>query len=281
MLWVPKTTSTHGALRSRLVAVLLGQAAADGDLHVRVGLLARHQVADVAVELVVGVLPHRAGVEHHHVGVGALGCAAVAGGFQQSGEPLGVVDVHLAAVGADLIGATGRRAGRIARLVALGQHRRHAPHRTEGVLARRNRGEVPGKVRITWVGSVTMESSGGVPMISIQGVNKHFGDLHVLKDINLDVDRGQVVVVFGPSGSGQVDPVSNDQPARDHRLGNDRDRRRDAADGGTQAGTAALRRRHGVPVVQPLRPQDDPPERHAGADEGSQGRQGTRPTTGP
>ena len=48
-----------------------------------------------------------------------------------------------------------------------------------------------------------MESSGGVPMISIQGVNKHFGDLHVLKDINLDVDRGQVVVVLGPSGSGK------------------------------------------------------------------------------
>ena len=48
-----------------------------------------------------------------------------------------------------------------------------------------------------------MESSGGVPMISIQGVNKHFGALHVLKDINLDVDRGQVVVVLGPSGSGK------------------------------------------------------------------------------
>jgi len=42
-----------------------------------------------------------------------------------------------------------------------------------------------------------------VPMISITGVNKHFGDLHVLKDINLDIDRGQVVVVLGPSGSGK------------------------------------------------------------------------------
>ena len=40
-------------------------------------------------------------------------------------------------------------------------------------------------------------------MISIKGVNKHFGALHVLKDINLDVDRGQVVVVLGPSGSGK------------------------------------------------------------------------------
>jgi glutamate transport system ATP-binding protein len=41
------------------------------------------------------------------------------------------------------------------------------------------------------------------PMISMQAVNKHFGSLHVLKDINLTVDRGQVVVVLGPSGSGK------------------------------------------------------------------------------
>ena len=41
------------------------------------------------------------------------------------------------------------------------------------------------------------------PMISMHGVNKHFGDLHVLRDINLDVGRGQVVVVIGPSGSGK------------------------------------------------------------------------------
>jgi glutamate transport system ATP-binding protein len=40
-------------------------------------------------------------------------------------------------------------------------------------------------------------------MISIRGVNKHFGALHVLRDINLDIDRGQVVVVIGPSGSGK------------------------------------------------------------------------------
>ncbi|GHF06129.1 arginine ABC transporter ATP-binding protein [Amycolatopsis deserti] len=34
-------------------------------------------------------------------------------------------------------------------------------------------------------------------------MNKFFGDLHVLKDINLEVPRGQVVVVLGPSGSGK------------------------------------------------------------------------------
>ncbi|BBY29460.1 amino acid ABC transporter ATP-binding protein [Mycolicibacterium sediminis] len=41
------------------------------------------------------------------------------------------------------------------------------------------------------------------PMISMQHVDKHFGELHVLKDINLEVPRGQVVVVLGPSGSGK------------------------------------------------------------------------------
>lgn len=42
-----------------------------------------------------------------------------------------------------------------------------------------------------------------VPMISMRAVNKHFGALHVLRDINLDVGRGQVIVVLGPSGSGK------------------------------------------------------------------------------
>lgn len=41
------------------------------------------------------------------------------------------------------------------------------------------------------------------PLVSLRNVNKHFGDLHVLKDINLEVARGEVVVVIGPSGSGK------------------------------------------------------------------------------
>ena len=48
-----------------------------------------------------------------------------------------------------------------------------------------------------------METASAVPMISVKSVDKHFGDLHVLKDINLDVAKGQVVVVLGPSGSGK------------------------------------------------------------------------------
>ena len=37
----------------------------------------------------------------------------------------------------------------------------------------------------------------------MEGVNKHYGDLHVLNDINTVVNRGEVVVVIGPSGSGK------------------------------------------------------------------------------
>ena len=41
------------------------------------------------------------------------------------------------------------------------------------------------------------------PLVEIRGVNKYFGEHHVLKDIDLDVQRGEVVIVIGPSGSGK------------------------------------------------------------------------------
>lgn len=41
------------------------------------------------------------------------------------------------------------------------------------------------------------------PLVVIENVQKHFGDLHVLRDINTVVSRGEVVVVIGPSGSGK------------------------------------------------------------------------------
>ncbi|AGM04932.1 glutamate ABC transporter ATP-binding protein [Amycolatopsis sp. MJM2582] len=48
-----------------------------------------------------------------------------------------------------------------------------------------------------------MTAEVAAPMIKAAAVNKYFGDLHVLKEINLEVPRGQVVVVLGPSGSGK------------------------------------------------------------------------------
>ncbi|MCI1222896.1 MAG: amino acid ABC transporter ATP-binding protein [Bifidobacterium subtile] len=40
-------------------------------------------------------------------------------------------------------------------------------------------------------------------MVELRHVDKYFGDLHVLKDINLSVSKGEVLVIIGPSGSGK------------------------------------------------------------------------------
>jgi general L-amino acid transport system ATP-binding protein len=40
-------------------------------------------------------------------------------------------------------------------------------------------------------------------IVSIAGLNKWFGDFHVLRDINLDVGKGERIVICGPSGSGK------------------------------------------------------------------------------
>jgi glutamate transport system ATP-binding protein len=49
----------------------------------------------------------------------------------------------------------------------------------------------------------TSSESDGQPLVVMEKVNKHFGNLHVLQDIDLTVHRGEVVVVIGPSGSGK------------------------------------------------------------------------------
>ena len=41
------------------------------------------------------------------------------------------------------------------------------------------------------------------PVIELKHIEKHFGELHVLKDITLSVHKGEVVVIIGPSGSGK------------------------------------------------------------------------------
>jgi len=40
-------------------------------------------------------------------------------------------------------------------------------------------------------------------VVKVKNVNKYFGHLHVLRDLSLDVSKGEVVVVIGPSGSGK------------------------------------------------------------------------------
>jgi glutamate transport system ATP-binding protein len=52
-------------------------------------------------------------------------------------------------------------------------------------------------------GTLTPDTERAADLVALNGVNKHFGDLHVLKDINLSIAKGEVVVVIGPSGSGK------------------------------------------------------------------------------
>ena len=44
-------------------------------------------------------------------------------------------------------------------------------------------------------------------MIRLENVNKYFGELHVLKDVNLNVAEGEKLVIIGPSGSGKSTTV--------------------------------------------------------------------------
>ena len=47
------------------------------------------------------------------------------------------------------------------------------------------------------------EGADNRPLVELTHVEKHYGDLHVLKDINLTVRKGEVLVIVGPSGSGK------------------------------------------------------------------------------
>lgn len=46
-------------------------------------------------------------------------------------------------------------------------------------------------------------NAASTPLVVLARVNKHFGELHVLRDIDLEVARGEVLVIIGPSGSGK------------------------------------------------------------------------------
>ena len=85
------------------VLVLLGEASAHGDLHALMLALHRGEVAQVAVELVVGVLSDRAGINHDDVGLRAIR-GDVTGRLERPAEAFGVMHVHLATKGAHLIG---------------------------------------------------------------------------------------------------------------------------------------------------------------------------------
>ena len=82
------------------------------------------------------------------------------------------------------------------------------------------------------------------PLVELTHVEKHFGALHVLKDINLTVTKGEVLVVVGPSGSGKS------------TMCRTINRLEAPATGRQGAREPQGRSWHGIPVVQPVRQQN-------------------------
>jgi glutamate transport system ATP-binding protein len=66
-------------------------------------------------------------------------------------------------------------------------------------------------------------------LVVLKSVNKHFGALHVLQDIDLTIARGEVVVVIGPSGSGKSTLCRTINRLETIDSGDDHDRRQAAA----------------------------------------------------
>jgi general L-amino acid transport system ATP-binding protein len=61
--------------------------------------------------------------------------------------------------------------------------------------------------------------AGGQTIIGIDGLNKWFGDFHVLKDISMSINKGEVVVVIGPSGSGKSTLIRCVNRLEEHQQG--------------------------------------------------------------
>ena len=60
---------------------------------------------------------------------------------------------------------------------------------------------------------------GGGTVIAIDGMHKWFGEFHVLKDINLEVERGERIVICGPSGSGKSTLIRCINRLEEHQQG--------------------------------------------------------------
>ncbi|WP_314733292.1 amino acid ABC transporter ATP-binding protein [Afifella sp. JA880] len=63
-----------------------------------------------------------------------------------------------------------------------------------------------------------MDTNAG-PAVEMRGVNKWFGEFHVLRDINLNVRRGERIVVCGPSGSGKSTMIRCINRLEEHQKG--------------------------------------------------------------
>ena len=65
----------------------------------------------------------------------------------------------------------------------------------------------------------TPPAANGAPSIVLRDVNKWYGEFHVLKNVNLQVEKGQKVVVCGPSGSGKSTMIRCINRLEEHQKG--------------------------------------------------------------
>jgi general L-amino acid transport system ATP-binding protein len=59
----------------------------------------------------------------------------------------------------------------------------------------------------------------GAPMIIVEGLNKWYGNFQALKDVNMQVRKGEVIVIFGPSGSGKSTFIRTINRLEEHQRG--------------------------------------------------------------
>jgi general L-amino acid transport system ATP-binding protein len=64
-----------------------------------------------------------------------------------------------------------------------------------------------------------MENSSNQPIIYCKDVHKWFGNFHALKGINMEVEKGEVIVIFGPSGSGKSTFIRTLNRLEEHQRG--------------------------------------------------------------
>ena len=67
--------------------------------------------------------------------------------------------------------------------------------------------------------TAAVQDSGDGAAIRMVGVHKWYGQFHVLKDVNLSVDRGEKIVVCGPSGSGKSTLIRCINRLEEHQRG--------------------------------------------------------------
>lgn len=67
--------------------------------------------------------------------------------------------------------------------------------------------------------AASRSASSGEPIVRLSGVNKWYDDFHALRDINLDVAKGEIIVVCGPSGSGKSTMIRCINRLEEHHEG--------------------------------------------------------------